>query len=99
MINKTSSIEFKKYGSTYEDHLSVTDNLICRKLNTSGRVISHMYCFSCAVYIELTEGIASILIGDSLDPDKLETFAIHRYLKIEANKYFNIIPLSQEIEN
>lgn len=99
MINKTSSIEFKKYGSTYEDHLSVTDNLICRKLNTSGRVISHMYCFSCAVYIELTEGIASILIGDSLDPDKLETFAIHRYLKIEANKYFNIIPLSQEIES
>lgn len=96
---KISSIEFKKYGSTYEDHLSVTDNLVCRKLNTSGRVISHMYCFSCAVYIELTEGIASILIGDSLDPDKLETFAIHRYLKIEANKYFNIIPLSQEIES
>ena len=100
MINKTSSIEFKKYGSTYEDHLSFKDNnLICRKLNTSGRVISHMYCFSCEVYIELTEGIASILIGDSLDPDKLETFAIHHYLKIEANKYFNIIPLSQEIES
>lgn len=100
MINKTSSIEFKKYGSTYEEHLSSKDNnLICRKLNTSSQVISHMYCFSCEVYIELTEGIASILIGDSLDPEKLETFAIHHYLKIEANKYFNIIPLSQEIES
>ena len=100
MINKTSSIEFKKYGSTYEEHMSVKDNnLICRKLNTSGRIISHMYCFSCPVYIELTEGIASILIGNSLEPDKLETFAIHHYLKIDANKYFNIIPLSQEIES
>ena len=100
MINKTSSIEFKKYGSTYEEHMSVKDNnLICRKLNTSGKIISHMYCFSCPVYIELTEGIASILIGNSLEPDKLETFAIHHYLKIDANKYFNIIPLSQEIES
>ncbi|MFR3042414.1 MAG: AraC family ligand binding domain-containing protein [Thomasclavelia spiroformis] len=100
MINKTSSIEFKKYGSTYEEHISVKDNnLICRKLNTSGRIISHMYCFSCPVYIELTEGIASILIGNSLEPNKLETFAIHHYLKIDANKYFNIIPLSQEIES
>lgn len=26
MINKTSSIEFKKYGSTYEEHLSSKDN-------------------------------------------------------------------------
>ena len=52
MINKTSSIEFKKYGSTYEEHLSSKDNnLICRKLNTSSQVISHMYCFSCEVYI------------------------------------------------
>ena len=48
MINKTSSIEFRKYGSTYEEHMSIKDNnLICRKLNTSGRIISHMYCFSC----------------------------------------------------
>ena len=100
MINKTSSIEFKKYGTTYEEHLSLeNNNLICRKLNAPGKVISHMYYFSCEVYIELTEGIAFILIGDSLEASKLETFAVHHYLKIEANKYFNIIPLSPEVES
>lgn len=99
MIDKTSGINFKKYGSTYDNHISVNDtDLICKELITTGKTISHMYRFSCEVYIELTDGIASILIGDSLDQDSLDVFAIHHYLKIEANKYFNILPLSTKIK-
>ena len=32
MINKTSSIEFKKYGSTYEEHMSIKDNNLIIKM-------------------------------------------------------------------
>lgn len=97
MIEKTSSISFKRYGEVYYEPVNLKqDNLLCKQMHTADKTISCLFCFSCDVYIELIDGLATILIGDSSTSAGLETFAIHHYLKISKDKYFNIIPLSAE---
>ena len=66
MNNKTTSSQFGKYGSVYEEFKEVDrENLISRKIVTSDTVISSLYNFLEPVYIELVEGMAYILISDS----------------------------------
>ena len=96
MYNKTSSPQFRKYGSIYDETKNVqSDDLIRKKIVTSDRVISSLYNFSEPVYIEVIEGIASILISDSSNGE-FKLFAIHRNLEIKANMFFNIIPLTEQ---
>lgn len=96
MYDKTSSAQFKKYGSIYDEPKDMhSDDLIRKKVVTSDRVISSMYNFSEPVYVEITEGMAYILIGDSSNGD-FKLFAVHRNLEIKANMYFNIIPMTEQ---
>lgn len=98
MIDKTSGISFQKFGSVYDEKMIIDpDKLICRELHSTGKIVNHMYQFSCEVYIELVEGLAMLLVGNSLEKNELQTFSIHHYIKIEPNKYFNIIALSNDI--
>lgn len=98
MLKKTSSLEFKKYGGVYDDtiHENHTD-YVTRELIPSGQTITHMYHFNCPFYIELLDGIADILIGDDLQKEDLEVFAIHHYLMINPGKYFNVFPVSDHM--
>lgn len=97
MIEKTSNVSFKKYGNVYYEHINLLENdLLCKQMRTVDKTISHVFCFTCDVYIELISGIASILIGTSPKPEDLKLFAIHHYLHIKANTYFNIVPVSDE---
>lgn len=96
MYDKTSSAQFRKYGSVYDELKDMhSDELIRKKVVTSDRVISSMYNFSEPVYVEVTEGMAYILISDSSDGD-FKLFAVHRNLEIKANMYFNIIPMTEQ---
>ena len=96
MYNKTSSPQFRKYGSIYDETKNVqSDDLIRKNIVTSDRVISSIYNISEPVYIEVIEGIASILISDSSNGE-FKLFAIHRNLEIKANMFFNIIPLTEQ---
>lgn len=97
MIDKTSNISFKNYGDVYYEPMNLEKNdLMCKKMHTTDKTISHLFCFTCEVYIELVSGLASILVGTSTNKEDLKTFAIHHNLKIKPNTYFNIIPLSEE---
>lgn len=97
MINKTSDISFKKYGTVYYEPINLMKHkLSCKQMHTTDKTISCLFRFECDVYIEIVSGLATILIGDSPDPETLETFAIHHNLKINKNTYFNIIPLSDK---
>lgn len=99
MIHKTSSREFEKYGSCYDNTVNKNNvELITKELIVTGQIITHMYYFDCPVYIELLEGMADILIGDQTNPESLEVFAIHHYLLIKPYKYFNIFPVSDKIK-
>jgi len=97
MINKTSDISFKKYGSVYYDPINLKKyKLLCKQMHTTDKTVSCLFSFTCDVYIELISGLATILIGDSFERDTLETFAVHHNLIINKNTYFNIIPLSDK---
>lgn len=70
MYDKTSSAKFKKYGDIYDDSRDMNNNdLIRKKVVTSDKIISSLYNFSEPVYVEIVEGMASILISDSSSGD------------------------------
>lgn len=96
MYDKTSNPKFRKYGSIYDDPKDLEkEQLIKKKVVTSDKVISSLYNFSESVYIEVVDGMASILINDSNSGD-FKVFAIHRNLEIKANMFFNIIPMTEQ---
>lgn len=96
MDDKTTDSQFIKYGLVYEEFKERdTQDLICKKITTNDTVISSLYNFSEHVYIELIEGMAYILIGESIN-DELKLFGIHKNLEIKPNMYFNIIPMTGE---
>lgn len=96
MYEKTTSISFKRYGSIYDNMKDINDRtLIHKEIITRDKVISSLYSFLEPTYIEVVEGMASILISDSSNGD-FNLFAIHRYLEIKPNMYFNIIPMTDK---
>ncbi|WP_297632703.1 AraC family transcriptional regulator [uncultured Clostridium sp.] len=96
MYDKTSSPLFIKYGLIYDENIEISKNdFIKRKIVTSDRVISSLYNFSESVYVEIKEGMAYILIGESSNGD-FKLFAIHRNLEIKRNMYFNIISMTEQ---
>ena len=96
MQQKTSSRPFLKYGSVYNDPIDIAEtNLICSQTTIPAkRNISQLYCFDCPVCVEIESGMASILIGETPDSSSLETFAIHRQVKINAGLYFEIVAVT-----
>ncbi|MDU5111009.1 MAG: helix-turn-helix transcriptional regulator, partial [Clostridium sp.] len=87
---------FRKYGSIYDEEKDLNKNdLIQRQIVTSDKVISSLYNFLEPAYIEIVEGMASILISDSNSGD-FKLFAVHRNLEIKPNMYFNIISMTDQ---
>ena len=96
MYDKTTSAQFRKYGSIYDEEKDLNKNdLIQRQIVTSDKVISSLYNFLEPAYIEIVEGMASILISDSNSGD-FKIFAVHRNLEIKPNMYFNIISMTDQ---
>ncbi len=97
MYEKTSSFEFKKYGSVYDEskHMMIK-NYVTKKVVTGNKIISTVYNYSDTVFIEILEGLGYILISDSKDKN-FKLFGIHRKLEIKPNMYFNIVSITHEI--
>lgn len=96
MYDKTTSAQFRKYGSTYDEEKDMNKNdLIRKQILTSDKVVSSLYNFLEPAYIEIVEGMASILISDSNSGD-FKLFAVHRNLEIKPNMYFNIISMTDQ---
>lgn len=96
MYDKTTSAQFRKYGSIYDENKHVNkEGLIQKQVVTSDKVISSLYSFSEVSYIEIVEGMASILISDS-NSSGFKLFAVHRNLEIKPNMYFNIISMTDK---
>ena len=96
MYDKTTSAQFRKYGSIYDEEKDLNKNdLIQRQIVTSDKVISSLYNFLEPAFIEIVEGMASILISDSNSGD-FKLFAVHRNLEIKPNMYFNIISMTDQ---
>ena len=96
MYDKTTSAYFIKYGATYEEAKDLSkENLIKKEITTSNKIISNLYNFKEASYVEVVEGMAAVLIGTSPN-GKFEVFSIRRNIEIKPEMYFNIIPMTNE---
>ena len=61
------------------------------------RSVSQLYHFNCEVYLEMEDGMAALLVGETPETDKLEVFAVHRLVKIKPNIYFSPIAVTSNI--
>ena len=96
MYDKTTSVNFKRYGTIYDEAKDMSNGkLIKKQIVTGDKVVSSLYNFLEPAYIEVVDGMASILISDSSNGD-FKLFAIHRKLEIKPNMYFNIISMTDK---
>lgn len=96
MYDKTTSAQFRKYGSIYDEEKDMNkEDLIRKQIVTSDKVVSSLYNFLEPAYIEIVEGMASILISDS-NSGEFKLFTVHRNLEIKPNMYFNIISMTDQ---
>lgn len=96
MYDKTTSAQFRKYGSIYDEEKDMNKkDLIRKQIVTSDKVVSSLYNFLEPAYIEIVEGMASILISDS-NSGEFKLFTVHRNLEIKPNMYFNIISMTDQ---
>lgn len=97
MYEKTSSIEFKKYGIVYNKRKNKIDKkFITKKVTTDNKVISILYKCCDKVCIEIEDGMACILISQFIDRD-FQLFGVHRNIELKGNMYFNIIPITPNV--
>lgn len=99
MQQKTSSLEFDKYGKVYSTPIDLSQMQYTSRdwhvLNNSA--IIQMYYFSCEVYLEMQTGMANLLISTTPDNESLELFSIHRYVKIKPYMYFSLSAVTPNI--
>ena len=99
MQYKTSSALFEKFGTVYDVpvDLEKTD-MICRFAETPVKEsISLFYCFDCEVYLEIQSGMAALIVSEMPETDTFESFAIHRYIKLKPNVYFQLTAISSHV--
>lgn len=96
---KTSSLEFERFGSVYDKPVSLEKTgMICRDWHMiAKRSINQLYHFDCEVRLEMQSGMAALVVAESLDTNKLEAFAIHRYVKLKPGLYFNLVAVTSNI--
>lgn len=98
MIHKVSNNDFGAFGSFYDASMNAEPNsTISRHQMLHTKSVDQLFYFPSEIYIELTQGVASILVGTSTHAEELKTFPIHHYVKLNPNTYFNLIVHSDEI--
>ena len=70
---KTSSALFEKYGSVYDAPLELNEpEMLSRTWHViAKRSVSQLYHFNCEVYLEMEDGMAALLVGETPETDKL----------------------------
>ena len=98
MIHNVSGSNFLAFGSFYDEPVSTDPfHLISRLQMVHTKSVDQLYSYPCEIHLELTQGIASLLVGSSPRLEELKTFPIHHYVKLKPNTYFNLIVHSEEI--
>lgn len=96
---KTSNAAFSKYGSVYKAPINLEQTgMISRSWHLiAKRSITQLYQFNCEVYLEMQEGMAALLVSEEPQADRLDAFAIHRYVKLKPNTYFSLVAVTSNI--
>ena len=96
---KTSSLEFEKFGSVYEQPVVPDHNdMISREWQLiARRSVSQLYHFDCEVFLEMQSGMAALVVGDAPEADQLQAFAVHRLVRLNPGVYFSLVAVTSHI--
>lgn len=96
---KTSSKSFERYGSVYDQPIDMEKTgMISREWHLiAKRSVSQLYHFDCEVCLEMESGMAALLVGETLETEKLEAFAVHRLVKLKPGVYFSLVAVTSNI--
>ena len=94
MFNKTSSIDFLKYGEVFNsDNSSQINNPNNHKITVQSNSFSYLYQANNDIYLKCLEGICMLVICKDFNMDSYEEFVIHRVIKINKGTLFNFVAL------
>lgn len=96
MFNKTSSLDFLKYGEVFTDYTrnkSIHQNNYV--LNATSDTITYFLKASEDIYLKVLDGIALLVITENPENKEYDEFVIHRIIKINKGFYFNFVPLGK----
>lgn len=82
MFNKTSSVDFLKYGevfSIFSENNEIHDNNYIFTIHNDK--IVYFYVANTDIYLKSTEGICMLVVANSLDQETFDRFVIHRVVK------------------
>lgn len=96
MYNKTTSVNFLQFGKISD---SFKDNLNLKKetITQTSDFCSSLTRYNENVYVELTEGMALCRIVNDPEYDSIQTYAVHRNIRINKGNYFAIVPMTGKI--
>lgn len=95
MFNKTSSIEFLKYGQVFTDHTENKKRYDKNFLITvKNEDLTYFFQADNDIYLKTLEGIALLIVRN--EENKYEEFVVHRIVKIYKGVIFNFLPVSNE---
>ena len=99
MQKETSNTSFLTYGSVYkkmDDQLR--SRLICQSQRISSqRALSQFSQFSCDTYLEIQEGLGSLLVSTNPDTAPIEKFSMNHRVHIKPNIFFCIVATTPEV--
>ena len=95
MISKTTSSNFVKFGTIVQN--IPDEDFIVEEFTISTKEIHDMYSYNQAVYLEAFEGMAMVSVVRVPEVDSIESFALHRRVRIEPDVYFNLTSMSEHI--
>ena len=99
MQKETSNTSFLPYGSVYkkmDDQLR--SRLICQSQRISSqRTLSQFSQFSCDTYLEIQEGLGSLLVSTNPDTAPVEKFSMNHRVHIKPNIFFCIVATTPEV--
>ena len=95
MFKKTTSANYFKFGKVSDAYKQGHQDFdVYLKTKTNDRVYE-LHSFDQPVYIEPLEGMGMLRIAENPIIDSIDSFAIHRGIKINENNYFAIVPMDQ----
>ena len=99
MQYKTSSSHFEKYGSVYDLPVDlISTGMICREAQAEIKEsISLFYCFDCEVCIEISNGMAALIVSEIPETETFEAYAVHRYVRLKPHVYFQIAAVNSPV--
>lgn len=97
MFNKTTSANYFKFGQISDAFKSNKEKYEVSMFTEIDDTVFEMRVYDQDVYIEPMEGMAMMRIAANPVMDTIESFAIHRGVRVNKGNYFAIVPMGSPI--